>query len=575
MTHTDCSYNLAGRLRHRPIRWAGGQSQCDEKHLEHRSNPNSRVQSVTGKRSRARLRLDIPAPDRLVNRCIPLLIFWRRAVRMDAYVRETGVVETCSQGRSTLRPICLALTLWVIAPGVAGPAVGQQTPPRRDTESFVNQQRAVEERLRRQFDAEVGESVRALFDWGGWYSLHLFVFDDGVESSRTLRRHDLRLWTRLGIDDRAHEFYARTRLSLLDFNSGDAYDGNDDDVEGPNLERGYYRFDLASTIRAYQGRRTDYNVVVTAGRDLVLLGTGLALATPLDHVSLRGTYRSWEFTGFAGRTVGSSEDFDLSRTVRCTRRDFLGAQVKYLGFERHEPFVYAFQQRDRNGEATFQPFQRFDYDSSYVGIGSTGEIGKGLRYTTEWVYESGRSFGHRQFIHDNAIDAWAVQAQLEYLFLGKRRARASVEYLFGSGDPDRLVSPTNTVGSNYGDRSDTGFIGFGYSDTGLSFAPRYGNLHMWRAGASYYPWPDNSRLKRFELGTDWYLYYKHHRAAAVSDPTADRQSGYLGCEMDYYANWRMTSDLACTARLGVFFPGRAFSDREVRSFFLVGMTWSF
>ncbi len=488
---------------------------------------------------------------------------------------ELGVVEPCSQERRTPRLLCLVLALCVIAQSLASTATAQTAPSRRDPDSFLNQQRAVEERLRRQFDAEVGDSVRALFDWGGWYSLHLFVFDDGVESSRTLRRHDLRLWTRLVIDDRAHELYARTRLSLLDFNSGDAYDGNDNDVEGPNLERGYYRFDLARAVRAYQDRRLDYNVVVTAGRNLVLFGAGVALATPLDHVSVCGTYRSWELTGFAGKTVGSSQDFDLSRTAGRTRRDFLGAQIKYLGFERHEPFLYTFRQRDHNRETAFQPFQKFDYDSSYVGLGSTGEFGKGLRYTTEWIYETGRSFGHRQFLHDNDIDAWAVQTQLEYLFPGEHRARASVEYLFGSGDPDRPVSPTNTVGSNYGDRDDTGFVGFGYRDTGLSFAPRYGNLHMWRAGASCYPWPDHSRLKRFELGTDWYLYYKHHRYAAVSDPTADRRSGYLGWEMDYYANWRITGDLAWTARLGVFFPGRAFSNRGTRSFFLVGMTWSF
>jgi len=465
--------------------------------------------------------------------------------------------------------------LGVIAPSLVSPSLAQTVLSRRDPDSFLNQQRALEERLRRQFDEEVGSTQRALFDWGGWYSNHVFLFDDGVDSSRTLRRHDLRLWGRLSVDRGAHEVYVRTRLSLLDFNTGDAYDGNDDDVEGPNLERGYYRFDLAKAIRAYERRRVDYNVVITGGRDLVLFGTGLALATPLDHVSARGTYRSFELTGFAGRTVGSSQDFDLSRTATRTRRDLFGAQLKYLGFERHEPFAYAFRQRDRNREAAYRPFQRFDYDSFYVGLGSTGEIAKGLRYTTEWVYETGRSFGHRQFIHDNDIDAWAVQAELEYLFPGEHKARTAIEYVFGSGDPDRFASPTNTVGGNLGDLDDTGFVGFGYRDTGLSFAPRYSNLHMWRAGASCYPWPNHRRFKHFELGTDLYLYHKHHRSAAVSDPTADLRSGYLGWEMDYYANWQMTADLTWTARSGVFFPGKAFRDRTTRTFFLVGMTWSF
>ena len=466
----------------------------------------------------------------------------------------------------------------VVAVGWAvAPAPAQTTEAQRDPDAFVNQQRAVEERLRTEFDAQMADAQRAAFDWGGWYSfnLFLFLFDDGVESSRTLRRHDLRLWGRLLLDEGAHEFYVRGRTSLLDFNSGDAYDGNDDDVEGPNLERGYYRFDLAKAFRAYGGRIIDYNVVVTAGRDLVQFGSGLTLAAPLDHVALRGTYRDFELTTLAGKTVGSSQDFDLTRTATRTRRNFLGAQLKYLGFERHEPFAYVLWQRDRNHEDVFPLLQEFDYDSFYTGLGATGELTQSVRYETEWVYETGKSYGHRRFLRRNEIEAWALRAELEYLFRGDHKARASVEYLLGSGDPDRFASPTNTIGGNLGDFADNSFIGFGFRDTGLSFAPRYANLHMWRAGGSFYPWPAHQRFRRLELGTDWYLYQKHHASAAVSDPTASVGSGYLGWEMDYYANWRVTSDLAWTARLGAFFPGDAFHDTSARTFFLIGVTWSF
>ena len=45
--------------------------------------------------------------------------------------------------------------------------------------------------------------------------------------------------------------------------------------------------------------------------------------------------------------------------------------------------------------------------------------------------------------------------------------------------------------------------------------------------------------------------------------------------MDYYTNWRITSDLAWTARFGVFFPGSAFEDQTTRTFLLTGLTWSF
>ncbi len=457
----------------------------------------------------------------------------------------------------------------------AASSVSAQRPSAsREPESFIQQQRAIDERIRREFDAEVGESQRALFDWGGWYSNYLFMFDDGVESSRTFRRYDLRLWGRASIDQGAHEVYARTRLSLIDFNSGDSYDGNDDDVDGPNLERGYYRFDLARALQSYGGDSIDYNLVITGGRDLVQFGTGLTLATPLDHVSVRGTYRSFEWTGLWGKTVGSTEDFDLSRPTGRTHRDFYGGQLRYLGWERHEPFAYALWQHDRNHDTVFPLNQNFDYDSFYVGLGSVGEVMKNLRYLTEWVYETGESYGHRHFLQRDDITAWAFDAQLEYLFPGEHKSRASIEYLFGSGDGNRFASPSDSFGGNLrGD--DTGFNAFGFVDTGLALAPRYSNLHMGRAGAAYFPWPDHRRLRRLELGTDWYLFYKHHRDGAISDPTANVQSGYVGWEMDYFANWKVTSDLALTTRWGMFFPGDAYHDTSPRPFLLIGFTWSF
>jgi hypothetical protein len=454
-------------------------------------------------------------------------------------------------------------------------AFAQPAPSRQEPDAFINQQRAVEERILQEFDKELGISAKAAFDWGGWYSVYGFLFDDGVESSRTLRRHDLRLWGRLSLDQGAHEFYVRGRLSYLHFNSGDSYSGNDSDWEGPNLERGYYRFDLARAVRASGGESIAYNVVITAGRDLVRFGNGLALATPLDHVAIETSYKGWELTTLAGKTVGSSPEFDLSRTATRTRRSFLGGQLKYRGFERHEPFMYVLWQRDRNSEEVPRLLQGFDYDSFYFGLGSAGELARRWRYAAEWVLERGHSFGDRQFRNRNDIRAWALSAELEYLFPGKHRGRASVEYLVGSGDSNRPLSPTNTVGGHAGGFTDESYIGFGYRDTGLAFAPRYSNLHMWRAGTSFYPWPERGRLSRLELGSDWYLYHKHHRSGGVSDPTADVGSGFLGWEMDYYANWRVAADLSWTARFGVFFPGDAFSDQTTRTFLLLGMTWSF
>ena len=467
------------------------------------------------------------------------------------------------------------LAILVVMLTSSNQASGQTGTSGQQPDSFIHQQRALDERLRRQFDAESDPSGRTLFDWGGWYSSFLFVFDDGVESSRTLRRHDLRLWGRLTLDEGAHEFYARSRLGLLDFNSGDAYDGNDDDIEGPKLERGFYQFDLARWRRARDRGPLSYNVVLKGGRDLVQFGSGLALSLPLDHVSVKATYRMFELAGFWGKTVGSMQDVDLSRSAKRSQRNFYGAQLTYRGFERHRPYVYAFGQRDRNHEVLFRPLQRFDYDSFYFGVGSSGELMQNLLYSTELVYEFGESFGHSQFLAHNDIHAWAANAEVEYLFPGPHKTRASLEFLFGSGDGGRFGSPTNSIGGNLGDRTDTSFVGFGFKDTGLSFAPTVSNLQMWRGGASFFPWPEDRRFRNLRVGADYYLYYKHHRDGAVSDPTATRRSGYLGWEMDYFANWRVTADLAWTARVGMFFPGPAFGDRTTRTFVLVGIVWSF
>ncbi|HUU85929.1 MAG TPA: alginate export family protein [Phycisphaerae bacterium] len=462
---------------------------------------------------------------------------------------------------------------WLLA--AAHPLAAQDRPRTDQTDAFINQQRLIEEQTRQAFDDTVPATQRVGLDYGGWYSFHLFLSDDGLNSSRTYRRNDLRLWTRITIDRGAHEIFARARLTFLDFNTGDSFDGDDDDWEGPNLERGFYRFDLRRALSAYANRDVSYNLQFKIGRDLVTFGTGYALSTPLDHVELQAEFADLQLRGIAGRTVGSAQDFDLTRYTSRTRRAFFGLEARYLGSERHEPFAYVLWQADHNHDTFPHPLQGTDYDSFCVGVGSEGELLDNLRYSTEWVYETGRSYGHRRFAKRDVIQAWAFDTELEYLFDAPTQPRASLEYMFASGDSGRLDSPTDAIGGNRRDFTDTGFIGFGWRDTGLSFAPRLSNMHVWRCGASFFPFAAGRRVDRLEVGSDVYLYWKHHRDAAVSDFTANIQSGYLGSEIDLFANWEITTDLFWTARYGLFFPGSAFDDRTTRTFLLVGVTWSF
>ncbi|UCD28095.1 MAG: alginate export family protein [Planctomycetota bacterium] len=442
-------------------------------------------------------------------------------------------------------------------------------------EDFLNRQRMLEDQVREALDRELPGDRAFELDWGGWYSYYMFLYDDGIESSRTYRRHDLRLWGSMGLDQGAHQFYGRLKLQYEDFNSGDSYDGNDDDWIGPNLDRGFYQFDLRKAVQAYRNKHLDWNLKLKVGRDLVEFGTGYAFSTPLDHVMLTLELGDWEIDGLAATAIRSYDNIDQSHpNSGNSERNFWGTQITYNGFEKHRPFAYAYWNEDQLTEKPISLFQNYDYDTWYVGIGSAGELVKNLRYGTEWVLEGGNSYGDRSIIKRDDVHAWAFDIELEYLSQLPLKPRFGAEYMFASGDPNRLFSPTNAAGGNF-DHDDTGFVGFGYRDTGLSFAPILSNIHIWRTGAAFIPFEDIEALKELEVGTDWFLYWKNRTNAAVSDPTADRQSGYLGWEMDYFLSWRITSDLSWTTRFGTFFPGRAFSDQTTRTFLLMGVTWSF
>lgn len=442
------------------------------------------------------------------------------------------------------------------------------------SDAFLQQQRRIEEQVRQALNTELPTDQRVDFDYGGWYSFYLMMWDDGVESSRTFRQHDVRPWGSLRLDQGAHEFYARLRLQFLDFNHGDAFDGNDDDTFGPNLDRGYYQFDLRQAMRAYAGQDIDGNIRFKVGRDFVQFGTGFALAYPMDHIAITAELGDFEVVGLGGMAVRSFPDIDRSRPDSgSTERNFWGTQITYTGFEKHRPFVYAFWNKDQKTRPWFVRLQDFDYDTYYLGLGSTGELFRNLRYATELVFEGGDSYGDRRFLQKDDVEAWAYDLQLEYTWQRKFSPRIIGEYMFASGDGNR-ANPTNAIGGNRRG-NDTSFSGFGWRDTGLSFAPRLSNVHIWRLGGAIKPFEDIRALRELEIGTDWFLYSKHHRDGGVSDFTADRGSSYLGWEMDYFLNWRITSDLSYTARFGTFFPGGSFSDQTTRTFFLTGVTWSF
>lgn len=471
--------------------------------------------------------------------------------------------------------IQVALAALLVAPiSVALAQVDARFDQRR-LDRWLERQRA-EEVSRDQTREEIAPlSTFFNWQWGGWIEYFAFSFDDGVQSQRVLQRPALSMWTRLSFDNDAHEIFARMRLSYEYYNPGDEFDRQHDWI-GPNLDRGWYRIDVLRALHA-RSDSSPFDLSVKIGRQETRFGTGYTLDLPLDAVRFDARFYDFHVAGLLARTISSFPNLiDRSQPVAGHMyRQFYGVQTSYEGFDGHELYAYALWNNDKTDERPEDFFQNYSYDTRYFGFGSRGEIVHNLGYWWETVFETGRSFGDGQIVRRDRVDSWGVDVGVEKHWDHEMRPRVSFEYMFGSGDPDRKLSPTSAAGGNRGDRRDTSLVTLGYRDTGIATNFLYSNLHIWRVGASFTPAPQAALLRNLELGTNWFVYHKNHRRAAISDPTADMYSGYVGWEMDYYANWRVSSDVSWTIRWGTFFPGQAFQERSSRHYLFTGLTWSF
>lgn len=441
-------------------------------------------------------------------------------------------------------------------------------------DSFLQIQREIDERLRAE-RARVAPG-EGLFDWqfGGSLDYYIFEYDDGQQRSRFYQQPGLNIWTRATLDDGAHQFFGRVNLQYEHFRHGDQYDRRSD-WNGPDFDRAWYEIDVSRALHldpnpgAPQAR-------VRIGRQQVVFGTGYALDLPLDAVLADVRWGDLRTLLLVGRSIASTANIDRSEPVDSHMvRDFQGVQLAYEGWQNHVPFVYGLWQQDHTDERPQDYDQEYDYDTQYWGFGLRGTLARNLNYWAEGVVQTGRSYGDGDYLRRDVVEAYGWDVGLEYLFDAPLRPRVSAEYMFGSGDGDRIGSPTDAAGGNRFDRLDRSFVGFGYRDTGIAAAPALSNIHVWRLGGALQPLDHVELLRELEIGTNWFLYHKHHGRGAISDFTAQEFAGYVGWEMDYYMNWRIFSDLSWTLRCGLFFPGDAYQDREMRHFVFSGITWSF
>jgi len=440
-------------------------------------------------------------------------------------------------------------------------------------------------------DVPIGQ--RTLIDYGGYFTFDYLTVDDNQNDNHVLRQPDLTLYTRINFDG-AHELFLRARGTYQDFNEGDSFNGKGDQwVDEEVVDRAYYKFDLARSQSVYHGKSLDYNVTTEVGRDLVYWGNGLTLGQVLDGATVGLSKGPVSLDIVAGVTPTKSVDFDSSRPNfdTSTHRGFYGGmlstEITTRNFGTHHPYAYVLFQQDYNNDDTLTvapTTTSFNYNSHYVGVGSNGSLTDKLLYGAEFVYEGGETLSNSFEINppflssvdqtSNDIEAYAMDFRLDYLLNDPYRTRLSTEVIVASGDDNRALNSSTTFGGSKPGTKDRAFNGFGILYTGLAFTPSISNLVVGRAGVSSFPLADIQMLRRFQLGTDVFVFGKTVNDAPIDEPTRD--NSYLGWEPDVFVNWQIVSDVTLAARYGVFFPSKdAFPIDDARHFFSIGLTFAF
>ncbi len=486
--------------------------------------------------------------------------------------------------QTTRRTAPLVILAAGVALGVASPAFGQSE--ERRIERAVRQ---ADTDYRLRVDPTLGLTERSVIDVGGFASLTGVWLDDSSDNSRRLFQPEVTLYGR-AVFDGAHTVFTRARGRYRAFSEGDSFDGEGDSWDEPIVDRWWYEFNLANAIAADSGRRINGNFTLRAGRQFVDWGAGLALSEQLYAVRPNVEFGLGEnggtlgIDGLIGITPGDEgvTDFDASRDDfnEQTERSFFGAMLRYTFPSSHEVYAYALYMGDNNGgdrpRATIVPEPvEFDYESTYLGIGSTGSIGTKTRYVGEFVFQTGESTSDplRGAQTEEDIEAWAFRGQLQYVPGDDWLSRWELEVLMASGDDDRLVA-TDTVGGNLTGTDDNAFNSLGFVNTGLAFAPALSNILVIRGGYAGYPFREVDGLEAMQLGVDLLVHNKLDSDAPIEEPTDDDM--FLGVEADFFMNWRVTSDLSVVARYGVFFPSDTLqTETDTRHFLFLGATLSF
>jgi hypothetical protein len=437
-------------------------------------------------------------------------------------------------------------------------------------------------------DSAIPPTQRALFDYGGYFSPQYFSIDDSSHENHGFREYQVTGYFRADFDG-ANEIFLRGTTAYNDFNNGDSFDGFGSRLINPDFDRAFYKFDLQRYEAAYNGKQINGDFLFEGGRDLVYWGNGLVLGQTLDGVMPYFSAGPVSLALVAGVTPTRTVDVfpDRPEFSFDTRRGFYGGLLSVTVGQQH-PYIYGLIQRDYNGDhslAVQGPITtRYSYNSEYLGIGSAGPISDHFRYGIESAVEFGNSLSNSEMPTEGGlvqvdqtrdyIKAYAADAKLDYVPQDANNSRMSAEVIAASGDRDRGLTNT-TFNGNAPNTPDRAFNAFGLLNTGLAFAAPPSNLLALRVGASTFPLHDREPFKRFQIGTDLFVFGRPDSSAPIDEPTLKGNS-YLGWEPDAYVNWQVVSDVTIALRYGVFVPNpSAYSSSASRQFLYMGATFAF
>jgi hypothetical protein len=385
-----------------------------------------------------------------------------------------------------------------------------------------------------------------VFSYGGML-MPTVVREDSSRAKTTTSMNFAKLWLKLTLGGnnylylRGKDIYTRVLTSKY---SGDK---NKNTID---LDEGYFYLSTdQGGVRSYVGRK-----YYTAGSGIVLNGRGdgaeFLLSSGIVDVKLFGMYTDLirKDTNTYGLNPRDAND--------GAKRIFTGGTVEKR-FANQTAYILALAQIDRGKEGSTVKSR---YQSQYYGVGMKGVPADRLDYVIEGIYETGKSY-LLNTDKSKRVSARAAFVSLNYYVDLTGKPALNVQYAYASGDKDRTdatLSNANTSGS------DNGFVPFGSFNGGLALRPSLSNLHVFRAGASIFPFAgvDSPRINRMNIGVKYSYYRKDKAEGVIGAGEAGGSSRGVGQAFDVNLRWKFYSDTEIFALYGIFLPGPAYPDSE-------------